>query len=392
MLVSQIKVVDADSHITEPPDLWTTRVGRELLELAPRTVSDEKRGFDRWWVGSKRLGGVGASAAAGWPEPFPSYPPTLEQAHPASWNPSERLKILDEYGLWAQVLYPNLLGFSLYAFLDLPEPLRTECVKAYNDFLVDFASEDPARFIPITVVPFWDIESAVTELRRCAAKGHRGALFPSRFERVSLPRFVDTYWDRFYATAQDLDMSINFHTGFQSLLTEGEHKSGLGRSVQEEKETEFFEGSVNMQFDPMRTLQELLTSGLCDRFPTLKFVAVESGVGWLPHCLETLDWNWAATGRSARFPQRSMPSEYFYNQVYATFSYEKASLLGSIEGLQDNVMFSTDFPHPASLAPGPCCPTAESPIEIVERLATVPHAVADKVLRSNAARVYNIAT
>src|SRR5580700_9286068 len=105
MLVDEIKVVDADSHVTEPPDLWTSRLGKELLEYAPRVLHDDRRNFDRWWIGEKRLGGVAASAHAGWHEPMPAYPPTLAEAHPASWNPADRIKLLDEFGVWAQVLY-----------------------------------------------------------------------------------------------------------------------------------------------------------------------------------------------------------------------------------------------------------------------------------------------
>ena len=141
----------------------------------------------------------------------------------------------------------------------------------------------------------------------------------------------------------------------------------------------------------MRAVNELLTSGLCDRFPELNFVLVESGAGWLRHSIESLDWHWIATGRRARFTDRSLPSESFYRQVYATFSYERESVLHALPDLQDNVMFSTDFPHPASLAPGPCCPTSESPVEVIERFDEVPFELAEKALHQNAARVYHLA-
>jgi predicted TIM-barrel fold metal-dependent hydrolase len=216
LLADEIRVIDADSHVTEPPDLWTSRLGKELLDYSPRVLYDERRSFDRWWIGRKRLGGVAASAYAGWHEPMPAYPPTLAEAHPGSWNPVERLKALDEYGVWAQVLYPNLLGFQQYAFLSLPEPLRSECVKAYNDFLIDFTSEDPRRFIPILFVPYWDIDFALSEIKRGAAAGHKGALFPSAFFKQGLPMLSEGYWNPVYALCQDIGMSLNFHTAFQS--------------------------------------------------------------------------------------------------------------------------------------------------------------------------------
>jgi predicted TIM-barrel fold metal-dependent hydrolase len=397
MLADQIQVIDTDSHVTEPPDLWTSRVGKELLEFAPRVLHDDRANFDRWWIGDKRLGGVAASATAGWPEPMPSYPPTLDKAHPASWDPAERLKLLDEYGVWASVLYPNLLGFSQYAFLALDEPLRTECVKAYNDFLIDFCSEDRRRLIPIMVVPYWDLDFTLSEVKRCIAKGHKGALFPSLFTKVGLPGLSDQYWDPLYSLAEDAGLPLNLHVAFQALMLEEEVRAKLSRSSAlsqqreaDQRNAEAFAGAAAMAFEPMRAVTEILTSGLCDRFPKLKFVAVESGVGWMQHAIENLDWMWIGMGRRSRRPNQTMPSDCFRRQVYGTYIFEKESLFGVLESLQDNIMFSTDFPHPASLAPGPFCATDESPREVIERLNNVPIELARKVLNENAVHVYNL--
>src|SRR5687768_4699724 len=111
LIAERIPVVDSDSHVTEPPDLWTSRLPEEWGDLIPHTFYDERRAETRWRVGSKRLTGVAMFAMAGWREFPPSNPKSLEDADPAAWHPGERLKRLDEYGLYAQVLYPNLLGF-----------------------------------------------------------------------------------------------------------------------------------------------------------------------------------------------------------------------------------------------------------------------------------------
>lgn len=386
----QLVVIDADSHVTEPPDLWTSRLGKQWIDQAPRVVRDEKRGFDRWWVGDKRLGGVAASAAAGWHEYPPAFPPTLDEAHPGAWNAGDRLRVLDEYGVWAQVLYPNLLGFSQFAFLALEEEMRRECFKAYNDFLIDFASEDPRRYIPILAVPYWDVDFAVSEVKRGAAKGHKGLLFPSRFDKIDLPPIWHRHWDPLYAVAQDLGLSINFHTAFSSILTEAELRSAAARDY-DKSVGDFARSGGLIMLDAQRTLGDLLMSDVGDRFPALNFVIVESGVGWVPYMLESLDWSWKGAGGAGlmgRSLDSSLPSEVFRRQVYSTFWFEDEALFANMGLIPDNIMFSTDFPHPTSLSPGPASP-APHPAEKIADIIKGAGDLADKVLYSNAARVYH---
>jgi len=157
-ILAEIPLIDTDSHVTEPPDLWTSRVSKHWGDDVPHVVGQT------WVVGGQPLIPVTLFAAAGWPEPFPSCPPTLEEADPASFDPVARLKRLDEFGVHAQVLYPNLIAFFSSTFMKLEPRLGFECVRAYNDFLVDFASVDPTRLIPIMMLPFWDVEESVREI------------------------------------------------------------------------------------------------------------------------------------------------------------------------------------------------------------------------------------
>src|SRR3546814_8110712 len=100
------------------------------------------------------------------------------------------------YGDYAQVMYPNLLVFYSHVFVVKISDARAvvACVKAYNDFLTDFSSQDPKRFIPIMALPFWDLEASLQEMRRCAARGHRGFLFSNAPEKVGLPALRDSHW------------------------------------------------------------------------------------------------------------------------------------------------------------------------------------------------------
>src|SRR4051794_7754062 len=103
---TDVPIIDVDSHVVEPIDLWTSRVSSKWGDLVPHVEWDDKGQELRWKVGEMFLSGVGEYCSAGWPEHFPSHPPTLEEADPACYDSHARLKRLDEYGVFGQVLYP----------------------------------------------------------------------------------------------------------------------------------------------------------------------------------------------------------------------------------------------------------------------------------------------
>jgi predicted TIM-barrel fold metal-dependent hydrolase len=125
----------------------------------------------------------------------------------------------------------------------------------------------------------------------------------------------------------------------------------------------------------------LILSGLLDRYTRIKFVSVESGIGWLPFLLEAIDWEYQeVAANSAKL--RRKPSEYFTSNFYACFWFERRDLSRQIQTVGvDNVMFETDFPHPVCL----------HPIDDMDKaLAGLSEGEKVKVLYGNAARVYNI--
>ena len=138
------------------------------------------------------------------------------------------------------------------------------------------------------------------------------------------------------------------------------------------------------------TVADVLLSDLCIKYPELKFVIVESGFGWLPYFLETLDWQWLNSGAATANPGRELPSFYFRRQVLSTFWFEQEPVSSMIANYADNVMFETDFPHPTSLSPGPASSSAEPRDMAGASLAGVADDVKRKVLYDNAAALYHI--
>src|SRR5262249_34859692 len=159
------------------------------------------------------LNTVGQSSQAGWPEFPPFGPSEYEECDPATFDASQRLVRLDEYGIDVQILYPNLIGIATPDIMELGPELSVLCVRAYNDFLVEWSSADGRRLVPVAALPFWDLEAAVKEMTRCAGLGFKAIVFANKMEQIGLPSFVDRHWDPIYAAAQDLELPVNFHIG-----------------------------------------------------------------------------------------------------------------------------------------------------------------------------------
>jgi len=388
MTRNKYSIIDTDSHLSEPADLWTSRMSKAKWgDDIPRVVFDERNKMDRWLIGGKLMTGVAGFASAGWTDYPPGFPPKMEQADPAAWDPKARLSLMDEYGIYSQVLYPNLLAFMLYAFqrTDNPE-LVLECVRVYNDFLIEFGDADPDRFIALAVLPFWDVPEAVKELERAHEIGHRGLLFIGKPQKLGLPPLEDPHWDPIFKAAAERELSLNFHVGF-SEYSEEETKGTLSKGT---SRIEYARLTAMSHLGAAETMSYLVMSGVCLRHPDLKMVIVESGVGWVRYMLEVLDWQWINSGAGAANPERELPSFYFKRQVYGTFWFEQESMSRIVDLYPDNMMFETDFPHPTSLSPGPVS-IALTPAETVKQsLAGVSDELLSKLLYDNAAKLYHV--
>ena len=158
--MSGYTIIDVDTHVTETPDLWTSRVPERMRDSVPRIDTDAK-GRMWWFLGDRRIANPGLTATAGVGD-MTNWPKSYEEMHPGAYDAKARLKYMDEMGIWAMVMYPNVGGFGNQQFLKLKDPeLMLTCVRAYNDWQTEWASADSRRLLPITSTPFWDVQASV---------------------------------------------------------------------------------------------------------------------------------------------------------------------------------------------------------------------------------------
>jgi predicted TIM-barrel fold metal-dependent hydrolase len=376
-------IIDVDTHITEPGDLWTSRLPKKYHDLGPRLLRDPETEVDVWHIGKHSpVVPVGFTAVAGWPEPFPEAPRNMDEVPPAAYDATARLAYMDSLGIWAMGLYPNVGGFGSQAFLKLGDPeLMLACVRAYNDFLLDWISPDPKRFIPIMATPFWDVEATVAEIQRSAKLGHKGILFTGEPQTHGQPILGNKHWDPVWACAQDVDLPISFHIG----------TGGFEDGFSPERLEHLGVGSCNVYtavslfLDNGRQITDLLLSGVLPRFPKLRFVSVESGIGFIPFILEAADYSFEYSQIRRHRPEfKMLPSEYFARQVYGCYFFEELAPQRLLDRIGvDNVMFETDYPHPV-------CLYGNVREKIEAALGDAEPEVRRKLLFDNAAKLYNV--
>ncbi|MEX2081373.1 MAG: amidohydrolase family protein [Dehalococcoidia bacterium] len=377
----QIKVVDMDSHYTEPPDLWTSRAPAKYKDLVPHVERTDAG--DQWVVdGDKPFGPLGYTVVrlGGGKERGIASLATFEELDVAAWDPKERLNLLDRLGIYQQIVYPNVAGFGSEHFMDIPDRgLRLSCATIYNDAVAEIQAGSGGRLFPQAIIPFWDIDEAVAEVRRINDMGLKGVAMLDRPQEFGLPYLNEPHWAPFFATCEELQLPVNFHIGVLPVQT-----SQRAVWPMQSMQRMLAVSSIALFMDNFKVITNLIFTGVLERYPNLKFVSVESGIGWIPFLLEAMDYQFEEAVPSDREGLTMLPSEYFRRQMYASFWFEDFGPRAAIDFIgAGNVMFETDFPHPTCLYP-------KAQEHIVEVLTDLDPETRRKILRNNAAEVYHL--
>ena len=385
MLYNNLKVIDTDSHWSEPYDLWTSRAPAKWKDRVPQM--EERDGKRRWWFdGNIPIGLPIASSVIGQDGTKVTgtafFDMDNDVVHRASFDPDARVSMLDSLGIHAQIMYPNVAGFGNQNFLkSSDEALRLISVEIYNDALAEFQADTGERVFGMALLPWWNLDAAVKEIERAHANGLRGIVTCANPEEAGLPDMGTSDWDPIWATCSELNMPVNFHIG----SSKG-NMDFFGRAPWPSfgEERKLAVGSANLFMGNARTVGNLIYSGIPERFPNLKFVSVESGVGWLPFFLEILDHQMTETAPNELADLSMSPSDYFRRQFFGCFWFERSTIKPAVDFLGSQCLFfETDFPHPTCLYP-------RDDVSLMTALDGLDESDIRAILQDNAAKLYRI--
>ncbi len=365
--------VSADGHVVEPADLWTTRMDHKFRDRAPRVESREDadyyviEGVAEFPVG---LEGVTIEEKIQGQVTTPKGRRHAE-TRPGAWDPQPRLADQERDHVRAEVIYPG--GFGLQFFHIHDAEYQRAAIKVYNDWLSEFCSAAPHRLLGSALLPMrGPIEWTLEEAQRVAKlKGISSVLIPAEVERSYAQSEYNPMWE----TLQDIGVPVATHsgTGTEESIFAKIDRVGMGMGVTD-----------NKVFQPMRAMADLIWGAVPQRYPKLKFVIVEGGVGWVASLLGFMDHWWHDHHRWMEPKLDEPPSTYFKRQFWATFEDDRAGILTRELVGVDRLMWGSDYPHTEGTFP-------YSQEQIMRDFMGVPEGEVHMMVHSNAAKLYGLA-
>ncbi len=365
-------ILSSDSHVFEPPDLWTTRIDRAFRDRAPRLQRID--GADQIVIEADQvLSGIGLISNAGArfeaPETI-SGRGRFEDVHRGGYDPDQHLADMRLDGVSGEVLYPSQ---GLFYFRIADGALMSAIFRAYNDWLAEFCRTDPSRLKGIAMINVDDVGAATKELERAARLGLAGAMI------TELPlddrRYDQPEYEPFWAAAQALDMPLSLHTATRR---QGKIR-GTGPQTLRDASSR-----ATKAFGPATSMCDMIFSGVFERHPRLTLAIVEFELSWAPHLLDTMDYTYRERHEEAiyRFKGNQRPRDFFHRNVMLSFQEDAIGIrLRDVIGV-DNMMWGSDYPHSESTFP-------QSRKILAEILAGVPDDEQAKIVGGNTARVYH---
>ena len=361
------QLFSVDDHVIEHPKVWVDRVPAKHRDRAPHIV--EEHGAEWWEYEDKRLATTGVNAVAGKPpERWNQDPLRFSEMIPGCYTPELRARDMLANGILASVCFPTLPRFGGVLFNQFEDKaLADVCVSAYNDFILDewCPGGPPGMFVPMVITQLWDPRRAAEEVTRCLDKGAKAVCLPEMMTPLGLPSFYTDHWDPLLRVIEEADVPICMHIGSSGYLPPTSPEAAA--SVM------FALGSIGIQI----AATDLLISPVCRKFPDLRFVMAEGGIGWVPAALERADRQYKRH-RAWTKTDDILPSEIFRRNMYLCMVSEPLALqrLRYDIGV-DKIMWECDYPHGDS-------PWPRAQEEAAETVAGLPAEEVEAILHGNA--------
>ncbi len=372
MKMNDMLVISVDDHICEPPDMFDNQLSGEFLANAPKLKTD-KSGKNFWEYQGRVKSSVGLNAVVG--RPFEEYgmePTSLEQLRKGCYDVHARIDDMDVNGIAASMCFGNSICFDGQTFHTAPDKkLALRHMQAYNDWHYDeWCMAYPGRFIPLGVLPTWDMDATVAEIHRIAKKGFHTVMVNENPTVQGLPSIHNDYWDPMFKAIADTDMTIALHIGTGNLPPHASMETPIEAWIS------------TMPLSVAQGLADWLQLEELHQYPQLRIAISEGSIGWVPYFMERADFsNWRHKAWTHSRFKDLKPSDLVKRHFLHCFIDDRFGMRHLDEIGEDMVAYECDYPHSDTLWP-------DAPEYLWKSVKHLTDEQIDKVTHKNAIRFF----
>jgi predicted TIM-barrel fold metal-dependent hydrolase len=374
MQMEDMVIASVDDHITEPGELFDNHLSGEVYDKAPKLKTTEQ-GTNYWDYAGLQIPSVGLNAVVGRPpEEYGMEPTSLAQLRDGCYDVHERVKDMNVNGIATSLNFPSFVGLDggLF-FAQQDKDLARQHMQAYNDWHVDeWCGAYPGRFIPCGLLPLWDMDATVAEVKRLADKGCHAVSINDNPGARGLPSIHDDYWEPLWKAVTDNAVTLCLHIGNGHPAPHASSASPIEAWI------------TTMPMSIAIGASDWVNLSALHRYPSMRIALSEGGIGWVPYFMERADYahqQHHAWTHSNQYLGDMKPSEVFKRHFLNCFIDDRFGLQNVQAVGEDNIAYECDYPHSDTLWPN-------APEALWDSIKHLDAALIDKITHLNAMRFF----
>lgn len=342
MKMQDLVIVSVDDHIVEPPTMFHQHLPSDVEQ--PRIVED-KNGQEIWKWADIVSANIGLNAVVGRPKNEWGMEPTrFEHMRKGSWDVDARIDDMNVSGVFASLNFPSYARYGkLFVERAKKDPQNAyRVLQAYNDWHIDeWCGAYPERFLPLAMVPYWDAERCVEEIKRVAEKGCFAICYTDNPTAMDCPSIHNESWEPLWEVCNDLGTIITCHIGSGGYPGHPSMESPIDAWI------------TAMPISIANAAADWITLEAFERYPNLKMALSEGGIGWIPYLLERADFTHRHHGAwtNKTYGKGRLPSEIFREHIITCYIEDDFGLENRHKIGVDNICLEVDYPHSDCLFP-----------------------------------------
>jgi predicted TIM-barrel fold metal-dependent hydrolase len=372
MNMEDMILISVDDHAIEPPNAFARHMPTKFKGREPRT--QPIKGRDVWMFEGKAWGYMGLNSVVGRPkEEYGMEPLSYDHMRRGTWDIKARVDDMNANGVLGSMCFPTFPGFAGQKFQAHPDrDIALAAIQAYNDWhLHDWCGAAPGRFIPLALVPMWDMPAAVQEVKRLSAQGVHAITLSDNPALLGFPSIHDDYWDPLWKACADNKVVICCHIGTGAHAAHASDLSPIDAWI------------TSMPISIANSAADWIWAPMWKKYPDLRMALSEGGIGWIPYLLERANftnrqhsaWTHASFGKDK-------PSDIFHRHIICCFIEDNFGLQNLRFIGEDMVTWECDYPHSD-------CTWPNSPEVLWDGAKNLPDETINKITHLNTMREWS---